>query len=511
MLFYAAGNTIPVSLNLRTRANIFSIIIAKEGIKSCFNYEKNVLALGNARIMPIFAAKFRVIMRKYISTIIVAAVTLVPLTAATRAKQQVSTLQTQCDSIVARYARSLDALSTANKPDSVQAVKMPSPYMFRIFGPGTLYASALSQTFGTQTNLVASTSNSRPDPQLALNTAVSQQLAKAYVTTPQLFTTTEEQLQEAGTLRTDLATEVVEPQEKLADKVEAEAIQIDIEPVEPEVTKPNFWAFKGNGGLQFTQSYFSKNWYQGGENNYAMLGLLNFDANYNNQRRVQLDNKLEAQLGFQTSESSSPKFRPTSNLLRFTSNLGIKAVGNWNYAAQLQLQSQPYRSYKGSTKTVVGDIIAPLYVRSSIGMDFKLKKPRFEGTLKLAPLSYVITYVRVDSLIGNYGIHEGHHSKHEWGPNIEARFKWNMFKNVSWESRIYAFTTFSLFRFENENTFNFTINKYLSAKFFLYPRFEDIKYYNYKENDDGSRADDSARKTHWMFKEFFSLGLNYDF
>ena len=30
-------------------------------------------------------------------------------------------------------------------------------------------------------------------------------------------------------------------------------------------------------------------------------------------------------------------------------------------------------------------------------------------------------------------------------------------------------------------------------------------------NEDGTLTDDSARETHWMFKEFLSLGLNYDF
>lgn len=442
-----------------------------------------------------------------------------PFTSFAFNKSNNSVPDVQANSVVARYASAIDSLAARNNASSAPRTKMPSPYMFRILGPGTLYASALNQTLGNTTAVVASTSNTAAlpslgqtaDPQLQLNAAVSEQLAKAYVEQPQLFTTTQEQLQEAGTLRSDLAQAVETPEVKLADKVEAEAIQIDIEPIEPEVTKPNFWTFKGNGGLQFTQSYFSKNWYQGGENNYAFLGLFTFDANYNNQRRVQLDNKFEVQLGFQTSDNAATKLRPTSNLLRLTSNLGIKAVGNWNYAAQLQLQTQPYMSYNGSSSDVTGDFISPLYVRASIGMDFKLKKPKFEGTLKLAPLSYVITYVERESLVTRYGINEGHHSKHEWGPNVEARFKWNIFKNVSWESREYAFTTFHLFRFESENIINFTINKYLSTKLFIYPRFEDTKYYNVKYNEDGSLADDSARETHWMFKEFFSLGFNYDF
>lgn len=62
-----------------------------------------------------------------------------------------------------------------------------------------------------------------------------------------------------------------------------------------------------------------------------------------------------------------------------------------------------------------------------------------------------------------------------------------------------------------ENTFNFAINKYLSAKFFLNPRYEDTKYYNVKYNEDGTLTDDSARETHWMLTENLSFGLSYDF
>ena len=144
-------------------------------------------------------------------------------------------------------------------------------------------------------------------------------------------------------------------------------------------------------------------------------------------------------------------------------------------------------------------------------MDYNIKKKRFTGKLHLAPLSYVITYVHVDSRVKRYGISEGHHSKHEWGPNIDFTYDWAITKDIKWHSRLYWFSNFKLTRIENEHTFSFSINKYLSATVFLYPRFEDTKYYNLKLNEDGSRTEDSARRTHWMFKEFLSLGLNYDF
>lgn len=432
-------------------------------------------------------------------------------------KEVTQSAVTHADSIIAAYTQHLEDLVARQSMQSSRQHVTPSPYLFRLFGPATLYRSALAQSMSLDSDTVSAPQSSvlpslglNNDRQLMLNQIINEQLAQAYVQRPELFATTQEEVMSTTPLRTELAQPIVE-QQKLAEKVIEQVPEVQVEAVEPEVKKPNFWNFKGNGSLQFTQSYYSKNWYQGGENNYSMLSMLTFDANFNNQRKVQLDNRFEAQLGFQTSETSTPKFRPTSNLLRFTSRLGIKAIGNWDYTAQLQLQSQPYRGYSGKSDDVISDFLSPLYVRSSIGMTYKLKKSKFDGTLMLAPLSYVITYVHVDSRVKRYGINEGHNSKHEWGPNVEMKFTWKIAKNVSWQSRLYWFSNFKMTRIENENTFNFTINKYLSAKFFCNPRFEDTKYYNVKRNEDGTLSDDSARETHWMFKEFLSLGFNYEF
>ncbi len=454
-------------------------------------------------------------MRTLIFTITLAAV----VTAAAEPVINDSRQRASADSIIANYTDSLAAIVNAFTNPSAHKVTF-SPFLFPLIGQGTLYNAALTQQMAQQ-QTAAPTSNlpslgSKTDEQLLLVEASNNELARAYTSMPQYFTATQQQLTESGGLRNDIATPIVE-EVKLAHKVVEEKPDVEVEAVEPEVKKPNFWTYKGNGGMQFTQSYVSKNWYKGGLNSYTMLSILNIEANYNNQRKVQLNNKLEARLGFQTAEHNIPKFRPTDNLLRFTSNLGIKAIGNWNYAAQLQLQSQPYRGYQGASKKVISDFLSPLYVRSSIGMDYNIKKKRFEGTLKLAPLSYVITYVHVDSRVTRYGIHEGHNSKHDWGPNVQFTFNYKMTKDISWQSRLYWFSNFNSTLIENEHTLNFTINKYLSAKIFLYPRFDDTRYWglDYVKDENGKAtdklSDESAKRTHWMFQEYLSLGLNYDF
>ncbi len=404
------------------------------------------------------------------------------------------------------YSDSLAVLMERQAAMKMASGKL-SPYLFRLFAPGTVYTSALAQQMGYATPLYTPKSllslGSITDYQLQLNQAINNRLSVAYLQNPRLFSTTQEILMSTPKLITDFEqhTEEIIPLE--TDPLPLELPDIEPEAIMPEVKRPNFWTFKGNGSLQFTQTHFTDNWYQGGEDNYVMLSQLTIEANFDNKRLIQWNNKLEAQLGFQTSENTKPKFRATSNVLRFTSNFGLKAAENWTYAAQVQLETQPYMSYDNKGEKVTADFLSPLFIRSSLGMDYKLKTRRFEGKCHLAPLSYVITYVDRDDLIGRHGIREGHNAKHEWGPNIDINFTYKMWENISWTSRIYWFSDFKQTRIECENTFNFSINRYLSTKLFLYPRFDDssIKYKAGEEHD-GS---------YWMFKEWLSLGINYDF
>lgn len=69
---------------------------------------------------------------------------------------------------------------------------------------------------------------------------------------------------------------------------------------------------------------------------------------------------------------------------------------------------------------------------------------------------------------------------------------------MQWVGRIYYFTDYTSTQVEWENTFNLSINRYLSARVFLYPRFDDSR----KRKDDQSNFE---------FNELLSLGLKVDF
>ena len=199
--------------------------------------------------------------------------------------------------------------------------KQPNVYSLRMVLPPTFYSSAVLQQFSTENNVQYN------DTHLMCMWLVNKALSKSYVNTPEAITQTDDQVEASGTIRTDVDASL-STNTKLTDKV----VNVDLgtemdEHVQLITRRPNFWKFSGSSSMQFTQSYFSENWFQGGNNNYSILGSLTLNANYDNKNNIQWENKLEVRLGFQTTGETDKNraMKPTDNLLRLTTKLGYKA------------------------------------------------------------------------------------------------------------------------------------------------------------------------------------------
>lgn len=425
-----------------------------------------------------------------------------PTTAEKRAEQ---------DSLVQRWQQHADSLQALvdnyRLADSLAKQHTPvlktNPYYFPLLSKGTLYQSPLRQmmtvdwtpSLSSQQGQIGGTD----DSQLVRLDAINQQLAAMYVKNPSLFQQTQEDLMREGQIRQDVRTPITNDR-KIVDRIELSDIRHDVtENITAITRRPNFWKVKGNASLTFTQSYFSDNWYQGGDNNYAFLSMVNLEANYDNRRRIQWENKLEMQLGFQTTKNDDyHKLKVTSNLARLTSKFGYKAAKTWFYTAKFQTYTQIYPNYKSNSKEVVSDFCSPIYSELSIGMDYKFNKKRFRGSLYLSPFSTNARYVDRKSLRSRYNDNEHQATKWTFGPNVTVNYTWDVVKNVQWVSRLYWFSDFHYTNIEWENTFSFQINKYLNCKLFVYPKFLDNKP-NYK-NDKGR---------YFMLREWLSLGVSY--
>lgn len=402
------------------------------------------------------------------------------------------------DSIANVYGKTLSNMAILHEAEMSHSgrEKKPDAYSLRMMLPPTFYSSSVLQQFSAvETDVYA-------DQHLLHMYMVNDAFANMYVNNPALVVQTDDEVEKAGTLRDDVHTSLT-TETKLTDKV----VNVDLgaemnEGVELVTRKPNFWKFPGEGSLKFTQNYFSDNWFRGGDNNYSFLCMLTLNANYDNRQNIQWENRLEARLGFQTTGESETRrsMKPTDNLLRLRTKLGYKAYKTLYYTTQVEAYTQIVPLYEHNSDDLRTSFLSPMNLTVSVGLDYKFatKNNKFNGNVYLAPCSYNMRYVDRLSLSTKHGVQEGHHAYHNFGPSITINTYWQIAKNVSWRSRMYWISNLKYTNIEWENTFNFTINKYLSATFFVYPKFDDSST-SYK-GDNG----------YIMMQEWLSLGLNYN-
>ena len=381
--------------------------------------------------------------------------------------------------VVQKYVARLNTLAADTGQVAKDSVVKYTPFYYPLFAPATLYDAPLRQTFSVswkpslpgRLSVVSAFPDQKEDADLRILTEVNHLLMQTYVKSPWLIQSTENELDEAGGLQED-SLPVLPEDVRLVENDMGVDLSQDVDDVQLVVRRPNFWKCKGDYSFQFTQNYFSENWYQGGDNNYTMLALATMEANFNNKEKIQWDNKLEMRLGFQTSKTDEKhKVKTNDDLLRFTTKIGYKATTHWFYTLQVQAYTQFYPSYNANSDVVSSDFMSPFNL---VGR----------------------------SLFGNFGLDEGKCMYHNFGPNITVNYSWEIWKNIKWDSRIYWFSNMEMTDVEWENTFTFTINKYLNSKLFLYPRIDDSSE-NYRNED--------KKFPYLMFKEWFSLGVNYSF
>jgi len=376
--------------------------------------------------------------------------------------------------------------SAAEKTDSL------SGRYYRLFAPLTFYHSVA--------NSHLSIASDDPDE---VSRAIDQALMNVYLKRPDLVKITQTEQQESGTIRQDLIGQPVVQGVEMVEQAEPLPEMPEAEPVEVIVEKPVFWKYKGDGNLQFMQNYVSSNWYKGGESNYAAVGTLTLEANYDNKSKWKWENKLELKLGFQTSPSDTVhKFKTNEDLIRLTSKVGLQAAKNWYYTLQVLAYTQFARGFKANNEQVFSDFMSPFNLSVGLGMDYKVTalNKRLTGTINISPLAVNYRYVDRTSLAASFGVKTDRHthSLTDFGSQLTASLEWNISDNVKWKTRLFGFTSYHRMEMEWENTFTLKVSRFISANIFLFPRF-----------DDANNHDDDLG--YWQFKEYSSLGFSYSF
>lgn len=321
-----------------------------------------------------------------------------------------------------------------------------------------------------------------------------------YLNRPSLVETTGEQLKRLRRASVDIDRPIHHDVD-IVEKTEPVAAGAESVPVEVFVKKPDFWFYRGEYSLQMLQNYVSGNWHKGGESNYSAIASVMMEANYNNKQRMKWENRLEMKFGMQSSRSDSlHSYKTTEDLLRLTSKLGLQADKRWYYTLQLVAHSQFTHSYRSNDPKIYADFLAPLNVNVSVGMDYSVDwlEHRLKGTFHLAPLAYNMKYTRLVELSERLGIDGGRHFRHDYGSELTIDLEWKLMDMLKWKTRLYGYTSYKRTELEWENTFTLAFSRYVGARLFLYPRF-----------DDGVGRD--SHHGYWQFKELASVGFQYSF
>lgn len=405
-------------------------------------------------------------------------------------------------SIVNKYKAKMDSLSIEFASD--MGIDMDdlsdNPIYFRLFMPLTLYKSAISEAITPSEEPQKSDDDGllpiddlSKDSDYELMRHINNTLLRVYMEHPELVKMTEDELMSVK----GPVSIIPDPAVGLKNRFDSKAEVHSTEAPEFVVNKPIYWSTFGNFQGKYTQSYYSDNWYKGGEKNHSFLAQVVLEAKYA-KKQTTLDNKLEMKLGYYTTEINGERTLKTNeDLLRATSKYGLKAVNSWYYSAQIQgyTQFMPVYDNKDNLKS---KFFAPVYGSLSVGMDYKPKFKNKNITLSalLSPISYNCRYVSVDSIANKFGIDKGKNYKYTIGSKIDANWTWKFLKNFKWTGKAQYYSNYESVEANIENTLDYMLSKYISLQFFVHWRY-----------DDSVKPDD---KFHYnQLKEFLTLNFNY--
>ena len=260
----------------------------------------------------------------------------------------------------------------------------------------------------------------------------------------------------------------------------------------------NPWTSKANSLVQFSQNYVSNNWYQGGSQNIAVLGILTGQLNYDNKKNIQWDNNAEWRVGFNSVDGDTLRILNTNDdIFKINSKLGIKAGGNCVYSVAVDFSTQLFHNYKAINSTVMkASFLTPVRLNIGVGLDYKYKKL---FSLMVSPVSYKYIYVN-DNVNVNpnlFGIAKDENVLSEIGSSFRAQFSYAPVREIQIDSRLSFYTNYEKVEVDWEIVSNFTINRYLSTRLSLNPRY------------DNTLILATGEKAKLQFKELLSFGFSY--
>jgi Protein of unknown function (DUF3078) len=276
------------------------------------------------------------------------------------------------------------------------------------------------------------------------------------------------------------------------------------------------WKAGGVISLNIAQTSLT-NWAAGGENSFALNGLLSTFASFRRNKSVWV-NSLD--IGYGTIKQGKSGYMKTDDKFDFLSKYGYAAFKNVYYAVLMDFKTQMAPGYKYPDVTnKISDIFAPAYLVVALGLDYK---PSDHLSAFIAPATMRITIVNDKSLsdAGAYGVTPGTKSLSQFGGYLRAiytknDFKNELLKNVTFTSKADLFSDYA-HKPQNivinwETLIAFKVNKFLSASINTQLIYDDKIKIPADRNGDGIIGPDEGIRSLIQFKEILGIGISYNF
>jgi len=249
------------------------------------------------------------------------------------------------------------------------------------------------------------------------------------------------------------------------------------------------------------------NWAAGGQNSFAINGLLNSFARYK-MDKISWENTLD--LGYGIIKQGVNDFFKADDKLEFNTKLGYGISEKTAIAGLVNFKSQMAPGYPSpDDMNLISDLLAPGYLIAAIGLDIK---PCDHFSLFLSPVASKMTFVMNEMLAdaGAFGVNPGENFRGEFGGYIRMTYGRDLVENVNLQTKLDLFSNYlnnpQYIDVNWEVLLMMKINKFLSASIntnLIYDRDIDI---GKDTNNDGELNDFGPRV---QFKELIGVGLTF--
>ncbi|MBO7409028.1 MAG: DUF3078 domain-containing protein [Paludibacteraceae bacterium] len=235
--------------------------------------------------------------------------------------------------------------------------------------------------------------------------------------------------------------------------------------------------------VQMTQNYATPNWYQGGNASFAMISNVKGTINYYRDR-ITWENTGDWRAGFSTvSGDSLRKINTTDDLFRWYSKFGYEIYKKIYFISSAEFETCFFPTYKANTRDLKTGPFSPVRLNIEAGIDFRPVKGL---SIIVSPAAYKL-------------VHNKNGTTNDVGSIVRVYYTYKPVREIALDARFFFFTTYKRVEMDLEVNCDFIINRFLSARVSLHPRYDNTAVYG-----DDDRA-------HVQFKELVSIGFAHKF